>query len=101
MSKTQTTIRIEEETYLKAKEILQQIGLNYSQAISVFNKMIVLNNGLPFEVKIPTNETKKALYELETKNGKLFNNINELFADLDNWCIKFLGLLYLKKTIKS
>jgi len=51
MSKTQTTIRIDEENYLKAREILSQIGLNYSQAISIFNNMIVLNKGLPFEFK--------------------------------------------------
>jgi len=49
--KTQTTIRIEESRYQQAKEILSKMGLNYSQAISVFNNMIVLNKGLPFELK--------------------------------------------------
>jgi len=82
--KTQTTIRVEETTYQQAKEILDQIGLSYSQAISVFNKMIVLNKGLPFELKIPNNETKQALYELENKKGKTFKNIDELFDDLDS-----------------
>ena len=82
--KTQTTIRVDESSYNKAKEILNDLGLNYSQAISVFNKMIVLNNGLPFEVKIQNNKTKKALKELENKNGKTFKNIDELFDDLDN-----------------
>ena len=48
--KTQTTIRVE-ESYHQAKEILSQIGLNYSRSISVFNNMIVLNKGLPFELK--------------------------------------------------
>ncbi len=82
--KTQT-IRVDESSYNnKAKEILNDLGLNYSQAISVFNKMIVLNNGLPFEVKIQNNKTKKALKELENKNGKTFKNIDELFDDLDN-----------------
>jgi len=28
--KTKTTIRVEEETYHKAKEILNSLGLNYS-----------------------------------------------------------------------
>ena len=46
--------------------------------------MIVLNNGLPFEVKIQNNKTKKALKELENKDGKTFKNIDELFDDLDN-----------------
>jgi len=82
--KTQTTIRVEEETYHKAKEILNSLGLNYSQAISVFNKMIVLNNGLPFDVKIPTKETQKALDELKQKKGKTFNSVDELFEDLES-----------------
>ena len=82
--KTQTTIRVEEKNYHKAKEILSQIGLNYSQAISVFNIMIVLNKGLPFELKIPNEQTKKALSELENKEGKTFNSVDELFNDLDS-----------------
>jgi len=83
MSKTQTTIRVDEESYTQAKEILSQIGLNYSQAISVFNNMIVLHKGLPFELKIPNNGTKKALIELENREGQTFKNVDELFADLD------------------
>ena len=84
MSKTQTTIRVEEETYIKAKEILSQIGLNYSQAVGVFNNMIVLNGGLPFELKLPNQETRKALHELETRDGKDFKDVDALFADLDS-----------------
>ena len=84
MRKTQTKIRVDEENYLKAREILNQIGLNYSQAISVFNNMIVLHKGLPFELKLPNSQTKQALHELETRDGKTFDNIDELFADLDS-----------------
>lgn len=82
--KTQTTIRVEETSYHQAKEILSQMGLNYSQAISVFNNMIVLNKGLPFELKIPNDKTKQALDELETRKGKSFKNVDELFTDLDS-----------------
>ncbi len=82
--KTQTTIRVEKTSYYQEKEILSQMGLNYSQAISVFNNMTVLNKGLPFELKIPNKETKQALKELEAKKGKSFNNIDELFNDLDS-----------------
>ena len=84
MSKTQTTIRVDAQSYNQAKEILSQIGLNYSQAISVFNNMIVLNKGLPFELKLPNNDTIQALEELQNKNGETFNNVDELFADLDS-----------------
>jgi DNA-damage-inducible protein J len=82
--KTQTTIRVEESNYHKAKEILDHIGLSYSQAIGVFNSMVVLNKGLPFEVKIPNTTTKKALQELEEKKGKTFTSVDALFNDLDS-----------------
>ena len=81
--KTQTTIRVDELNYQLSKEILAKIGLSYSQAISVFNNMIVMNNGLPFDVKIPNKETQKALIELQNKEGKSFKNVDDLFADLD------------------
>jgi DNA-damage-inducible protein J len=82
--KTQTTIRVDEEAYRKAKKILDDIGLSYSQAINVFNKMIVLNKGIPFNIKIPTKETESALNELTKKQGKTFKNTDDLFKDLDS-----------------
>jgi DNA-damage-inducible protein J len=82
--KTQTTIRVDEPTYQQAKDILSQIGMSYSQAISVFNKMIVINRGIPFDLKLPSDETKLAFQELETRQGKSFKNVDDLFDDLDN-----------------
>ncbi len=38
----------------------------------------------PFELKIPNDKTKQALHELETKKGKSFKNVDELFDDLDS-----------------
>ncbi|MDM8556973.1 type II toxin-antitoxin system RelB/DinJ family antitoxin [Desulfococcaceae bacterium HSG7] len=84
MPKMQTTIRIEQKKYFQAKEILKNMGLTYSQAISVFNNMIVLKNGLPFKVEIPTQDTQKALDELNSKKGKKFKNTDDLFEDLDS-----------------
>jgi len=63
MSKTQTTIRLEERDYKEAKDILKYIGMSYSQAVNMFNRMVVLERGLPFEAKIPNNETLKAMKE--------------------------------------
>jgi len=82
--KTQTTIRVEETNYHKAKEILDQMGMSYSQAIGVFNSMVVMNKGLPFEVKIPNIHTKEALNELKERKGKTFSNVDALFDDLDS-----------------
>ena len=67
--KTQTTIRVDQENYLQAKEILKYLGLSYSQAINVFNNMIVCHKGLPFEIKLPNDETLAAMSEAEHLKG--------------------------------
>ncbi len=67
--KTQTTIRVDQQNYLQAKEILKYLGLSYSQAINVFNNMIVCHKGLPFEIKFPNDETLAAMSEAEQLNG--------------------------------
>ena len=68
--KTQTTIRVDQQNYLQAKEVLKYLGLSYSQAINVFNNMIVCHKGLPFEIKIPNDETLAAMLEAEQLNGE-------------------------------
>ena len=82
--KTQTTIRVEEESYAQAKEILSKMGLSYSQAVGVFNNMIVLNNGLPFELKIPSDVTLQSINELESGGGENFSTFYDMLNDLEN-----------------
>ena len=69
MPKTQTTIRLEEADYKAAREILEYIGMSYAQAVNMFNRMIVLERGLPFEAKIPNEETRKAMKEAMELDG--------------------------------
>ena len=70
MPKTQTTIRLEENDYKEAREILEYIGMSYAQAVNMFNRMIVLERGLPFEAKIPNETTKKAMKEALELDGE-------------------------------
>ena len=43
-----------------------------------------MNRSLPFELKLPNSDTIQALDELETRKGETFDNVEELFADLDS-----------------
>ena len=45
--------RIEPEVKEKAENILSTLGISASNAINLFYKQIILQNGLPFNVKIP------------------------------------------------
>lgn len=46
--------RIEPDVKEQAESILSALGISASNAINMFYKQIILNRGLPFEVKIPT-----------------------------------------------
>ena len=48
MPKTQTTVRVDEKTYKAARGILDKLGVSYSQAINMFNKMVVLKKRITF-----------------------------------------------------
>ena len=63
MSKVQTSLRIDEDALKEAKIILKSLGMNFTEAVNVFTNMVVQTKGLPFEVKVPNDETKKAIKE--------------------------------------
>lgn len=47
-------VRIEPDVKKQAESILSALGIPASNAINMFYKQVILNRGLPFEVKIPT-----------------------------------------------
>ncbi len=63
--------RIEPALKASAEKILGALGMNTTDAISIFLSQVVLNKGLPFDVKIPRHpnkETRRAI--LEARAGK-------------------------------
>ena len=48
-----TQIRIEENTKRQAVEILEGLGLNLSDAVNIFLRQVILQSGIPFEIKYP------------------------------------------------
>jgi DNA-damage-inducible protein J len=68
--------RTSEEIKTKAEEILRQTGLNPSEAVNIFYRQIILNNGLPFPVKIP-NMTTLQTFE-KTDAGRELNEYKTL-----------------------
>jgi DNA-damage-inducible protein J len=47
-------VRIEPDVKEQAENILAALGIPTSNAINIFYKQIILQKGLPFEVKLPT-----------------------------------------------
>lgn len=53
MANVTTSIRLDADTKKLASELLNELGLDLSSAINIFLKQVVLQGGLPFEVKYP------------------------------------------------
>ena len=66
--KIQTNLRLDEDVLIEAKEILKKLGMNFTEAVNIFTNMVVQEKGLPFNVKVPNQDTLKAIEEL--KNGE-------------------------------
>ncbi len=60
MSKTATVrARLEPELKEHAETIFHRLGLNATQAITMFYKQVELREGLPFDISIPNATTKR------------------------------------------
>lgn len=74
--------RVTSDLKAEAVEILNDCGLNVSDAVRLFLKQVVTHRGLPFEVKVPNATTIAAMKEsrklVRTKAQSLDSLINEL-----------------------
>jgi DNA-damage-inducible protein J len=80
---TYVRARIDSRTKELATNALEAMGLTVSDAIRLLMVRIAEEQRLPFNVKVPNINTRKAIAELEAGNGKRINTINELIADLN------------------
>ena len=86
---TPTQIRIEESTKKQAVELLEGLGLNLSDAVNMFLRQVILQNGIPFEVKYPEfkPEVIEAMEEAKKMsrdpNTKRYSSFSEALEDMD------------------
>jgi DNA-damage-inducible protein J len=66
------TVRARVDSKLKeeVEEILSEIGLTTSQAITLFLKGVKRERGIPFDLKIPNETTLKAMKEAKEGIGE-------------------------------
>ncbi len=77
--------RIEPEVKEQAESIQATLGIPASNAINMFFKQIILNEELPFEVKIPTTGSVNAA---EITDAELNAEIEKGYADMATGRIK-------------
>jgi DNA-damage-inducible protein J len=84
MGKTSTVrARIEPDLKGKAENIFQKLGLTTTQAITLFYKQVELKKGLPFDVAIPNEITRKTFSDTDAgRNLVICNDVDDMFKKL-------------------
>ena len=84
-------VNVDSNIKKEATEILNGLGLNMSTAINMFLTQVVMQDGIPFEVKNPkpSRRLRSALKEAEKiasgkKKSKGYRNVEEMFKALEN-----------------
>lgn len=72
--------RVEPEIKEQAEKVLEQLGIPMSNAIGLFLRQVVLQRGIPFEMKLPQNKP----LSVEELSEEQFNaEIEKGLADLN------------------
>ena len=84
MAKTATVrARVQPELKQHAEEVFRRLGLNATQAITLFYKQVELRDGLPFDVAIPTVTTKRTFESTDAHQDlTVCENADDLFRKL-------------------
>lgn len=76
--------RIEPDLKVKAEHIFQELGLTTTQAITLFYKQVELKNGLPFDVVIPNEDTRKTFSDTDAGRDLIIcDDAEDMFKKLD------------------
>jgi len=73
-AKIQTSLRLDAEKFTEARQILANLGMNFSEAVNIFTSQVVAKRGLPFNVVLPNEETKAAM--LDIRAGKNLESVS-------------------------
>jgi DNA-damage-inducible protein J len=84
MAKTETVrARLEPELKERAESVFRRLGLNATQAITLFYTQVELRDGLPFDVAIPTSTTRRTFEQTDKgRDVTVCKDADELFAKL-------------------
>ncbi len=75
--------RVNPDLKEQVEAIFETLGLNATEAITLFYKQVQLNQGIPFDLKIPNKTTRRTMKKTdERKELHTHNSLDEMF---DSW----------------
>ncbi len=76
-------VRVDEPTKAQAMKVFNALGMSLSEGVCLFLRQVVLQRGIPFEIKIPNALTRETLEKAERgEDVEEFATVEDLFEDL-------------------
>ncbi len=85
MPKTeQLNVRMDSAVKTSAEAVFRELGMTSTQAITLFYRQVSLQQGLPFALKIPNEETQAAMREVrERRDLNHYDTAEDLKRELE------------------
>ncbi|MBL7010024.1 MAG: type II toxin-antitoxin system RelB/DinJ family antitoxin [Candidatus Marinimicrobia bacterium] len=81
--KIQTSVRVEDSFYKEAKSVFRKFGLSFGDAVNIFIAKVAMEQKIPFELSLPTEELEMRAKNINNKeNIEIYETANELFEEL-------------------
>ncbi len=74
--------RTELDVKKKAEAIFEKLGLNATGAVNMFYRQVILQKGIPFDVRIPNATTRKAMADVKAGKVERFQDAESMFKAL-------------------
>ncbi|MCF6464917.1 type II toxin-antitoxin system antitoxin, RelB/DinJ family [Clostridium sp. Cult2] len=89
---TNLYIRLEPELKEQAELVLSQLGIPMSNAVNMFLKQVVMQRGIPFDIKLPI---KKPVEVADLTEKELNAELEKGYADIAQGNIKSVDKAFL------
>ncbi len=80
---TMMHIRVDEETKAQAAQTLDALGMSVSEAVRLFLKRVVVEQGFPISLKVPNKETRAAIEEAGGITSPRFTKVGDLINAIE------------------
>lgn len=86
--KIRTNLYLDQATKIKAKELFEQYHISLSDAVNMFLSQSVLNQGLPFDMKIPNKETTTSMSNIDNNKNVEKITLDDLKGEMKECIVR-------------
>ncbi|MGZ5209118.1 MAG: type II toxin-antitoxin system RelB/DinJ family antitoxin, partial [Sulfuricurvum sp.] len=76
VARKQTSIKVDPIAWESAKAVFKEYNLTLSDAINIFLNKVRLEQGMPFDIKVPSKQLDMAMKESKNNEGSFHDTLD-------------------------